>query len=69
MLEAVVAILGSGLLGIGAWAVHLQSRVSVLEANQESVLEVINSKFDLMNSKLADLTRRLERIENKIDAR
>jgi hypothetical protein len=60
MLEAIVGIIGTGLLGVGAWGVALSSRVSVLEADKVSLRE-------LLNIQLADITRRLGRIENKLD--
>jgi hypothetical protein len=53
MLEVIVGLLGTGLLGIFGWAFNLHSRVSVLEV--------------LLSSQLQDIKERLTRIEVKMD--
>jgi hypothetical protein len=60
MLEAVVSLLGTGLIGVIAWAVTLNSRVAVLEADKITIRELIDVR-------LVSITERLDRIEKKID--
>lgn len=60
MMETIVSIIGMGLVGVVGWAVHLNSRVAVLEADKVSLKELINLQ-------LLDITRRLARIEAKLD--
>jgi hypothetical protein len=71
MLEAIVGIIGAGLLGGGAWAVALNSRVSVLEANAVSLATLISANssnlLTLVDTKLSEVNRRLGRIEHKLD--
>lgn len=61
MLETAIGIIGAGLLGVFGWAFQLNSRVAVLEADKVSLKELIELR-------LVDITRRLDRIEEKIDA-
>lgn len=56
MLETIVGLLSATGLGVIGWAIHLGSRVAVLEANEQSLKELIETRFD-------DVERRLERIE------
>ena len=60
MLEVLISIVGMGLLGVIGWAFTLNSRVSVLEADKVSLKELIDSKLD-------NITTRLDRIERKLD--
>lgn len=60
MVEAIITVLGAGLFGIVGWAFLISNRVSVLEADRISLKELIESKLN-------DITRRLENIERKID--
>lgn len=60
MLEAIISIIGAGLLGVFAWAFNLHSRVAVLEADKISLKE-------LLDAKLENITLRLDRIEKKLD--
>lgn len=62
MLEAVVGILGTAVLGIFGWAFQLSNRVSVIETEYEGLQALINSKFDEVN-------RRLARIEHGMNNR
>ena len=59
MLEAVVGILGTAVIGVFGWAFQLSNRVSVIEAENEGLRELINTKF-------AEVNRRLDRIEEKL---
>lgn len=63
MLEAVVVILGAGLLAVIGWATNLQARVSVLEAISDRSLTDLRS---LISSQFAEVNRRLEAIEGKM---
>lgn len=56
MIEAVIGILGSAFLGTAGWAIHLGSRVSVIESQRADLITLINTKFD-------EVSRRLSRIE------
>jgi len=60
MVEAAISVIGAGLLGVVGWAVHLGSRVAVLEADKVSLKELIDIR-------LSDITRRLARIEAMLD--
>lgn len=63
--------MGAALLGVVAWAVALNSRVSVLEANAVNLTTLINTNAAnlqaLVDAKLSDVSRRLGRIEDKLD--
>jgi len=56
MLEAIVGVLGMAFLGVFGWTVQLGNRVSVIETQQASLKELIETKFEEVN-------RRLDRIE------
>jgi hypothetical protein len=60
MVEAVISVIGAGLLGVIAWAFTLHSRVAVLEADKTSLRELVDAK-------LQNITERLARIEAKLD--
>lgn len=60
MLEAAVGVLGVMLTAVIGWAVTMSNRVAVLEADKDSLSVLIQARFD-------DVTRRLQRIENKMD--
>ena len=62
MLNTIVGVLGAGFLAVFGWAFHLNSAVDVLETKHEDLIVLINTKFD-------DLSRRLDRIEHKLDGR
>jgi hypothetical protein len=57
IVEALIGILGTGLLGVIGWAVQIHSRVAVLEANYENLKELLENRFD-------EIIRRLDRMEN-----
>jgi plastocyanin domain-containing protein len=59
MLETAVGILGTAVIGVFGWAFQLSNRVSVIEAENEGLRELINTKF-------AEVNRRLDRIEEKL---
>lgn len=59
MLEAIVGVLGVGLLGVIGWAIQLGNRVSVVESQRNDLLVLINSKFE-------EVYRRLDRIERHV---
>lgn len=71
MVEALIAVLGAGLLGIGGWAINLHSRVAVLEAEKITLKEVMEAQKEalkeFLDMRLLDITRRLDRIEHKLD--
>jgi hypothetical protein len=71
MLEAVIGILGVAVFAIFGWAFSISNRVSVLEADKESLQKLIDAKFesfmDLMREKMENVTHRLARIEAKLD--
>lgn len=46
-------------MAVIGWAFNINSRLSVVEAKHQALMELIESKFD-------DLGRRLERIEHKL---
>lgn len=52
MLETAVSILATLVLGIGAWAVSLNAKVSVLESRHQDLLTLIESKFDGVSKQL-----------------
>lgn len=56
----ILSILGAGLLGVMGWAVRIGNKVAVLEADKNSLKEFINARFD-------EVTRRLDRIDKKLD--
>lgn len=59
MLETVVGILGAAVLGVFGWAFQLSNRVSVIETEYNGLQELINTRF-------AEVNRRLDRIEDKL---
>ena len=59
MLETLVGVLGTGMLGVITWCFRINSRVAVLEAGKSDLKELIGTKFDEVN-------RRLERIEERL---
>lgn len=60
MLEALIGVLGVAVMGILGWAFTISNRVAVLEADRGSLKELIELR-------LVDITRRLDRIEKKLD--
>lgn len=59
MLEAAVTTLGLAFLGVFGWTVQLGNRVSVVEAENQGLKELMITKF-------AEVNRRLGRIEDKL---
>jgi hypothetical protein len=60
MLEAIIGLLGTALLGTLGWAVQLSSEVKIVKTEQEGLKELIEAKFDEVN-------RRLDRIERAMN--
>jgi hypothetical protein len=60
MIEAAISVIGAALLGIAGWAVHLNSRVAVLEADKITLKEWLALKLE-------GVTERLTRIEQILD--
>jgi hypothetical protein len=60
LIETVVGVLTTGLLGVVAWAFQLGTRVSVAESKYEDLVILINTKFDEVNRRLG----RIERVMN-----
>lgn len=57
MVEIIMAVAGSGaVVGIVGWIIQLGNRVSVVEAQRDGLVDLINSQFK-------DVGRRLDRIE------
>lgn len=67
MLETIITIVGTGLLGVFAWAFLLQSRVSVLEADRITIRELINIHLGAIQTQLSDVKSRLDKIDTKLD--
>ena len=59
MIEAVLSVVGAGLLGVIAWAVQLSNKVAVVEADLASLQDRILDRIVMMDT-------RLERIERKV---
>lgn len=60
MMAAIVGVLGTGLLAVIGWVFTMSNRVAVLEADKVSLKELINVRLE-------DITRRLGRIEEKLE--
>ncbi len=60
MVEALISVIGAGLLGVIGWAFHLNSRVAVLEAEHAGLEK-------LFGQGLQDIKDRLARIEAMLD--
>lgn len=60
MLEVIVGLIGTGLLGVIGWGIKLSNRVAVLES-----LSVTTQK--LLEVQLQDIKERLVRIEANMD--
>ena len=56
MIEAFVGVLGTAFLGSIGWAIHTNSRISVVETRHEGLEDLLHSHF-------AEVNRRLGRIE------
>ena len=67
MLETIVGVLATFVLGIGGWAVSLNAKVSVLESRHEDLLTLIASKFDGMSEQLDNLQDVLKARAERID--
>lgn len=57
MLEGIVGILGTAFLAVVGWALHLSTRVSVLETQSEGLKELLEVKFDEVNRRLGRIER------------
>jgi len=62
MLSTIVGVLSTAFIGLLGWAVQLHTRVASLEAKDGALRELLESKF-------AEINRRLERIENAVHER
>lgn len=74
MLNTIVGIIGTALLGIIAWAINVHSRVAVLEADKATAIqreaalkELLDVKLDAITVLVATCNARLDRIEKKLD--
>lgn len=60
MLDTLIGIIGSACLVIIGWAFKINSQVAVLEQRDEDIKELLESRFD-------DVDSRLERIERAMN--
>ena len=67
MLETVVSVLSALVIGIGAWAVTLNAKVSVLESRHQDLLTLIESKFDGMTDRLEAVQETLRSRTTAVD--
>ena len=67
MLETVVSVLSAFVLGIGAWAVTLNAKVSVLESRHQDLLTLIESKFDGVTNRLESMQETLRSRTGAVD--
>ena len=67
MLETIISVIGTGLLGVAAWAFNLQSRVAVLEEHKTQAVDRETILKELIDVKLENISERLKRIEFKLD--
>lgn len=67
MMETILGLVGTGLLGVIAWAFNLQSRVSVLEEFRTQAVDREAILKELIDVKLENISERLKRIEFKLD--
>lgn len=59
MLQTIVSLLGTALIGVIAWTVQLGNRVSVTETRQQDLPALLDAKFDPINVRLARIERSL----------
>ena len=57
MLETMMSVMGTAVLGVFGWALHLNTRVSVLESQRESLKELIEARFDAVENRLDRIER------------
>lgn len=71
MLDIIVGIIGTGVIGALAWIFSLGNRVSVVETKQSGSETLMKTQFEslntLLNSKFAAMDSRLERIERSMN--
>lgn len=74
MLSALVGLIGAALLAVIGWAINMQSRVSVLEADKEAaekredgLKELVDVKLESILVMVRSCNTRLDRIEKKMD--
>jgi hypothetical protein len=60
MLEALVGILGTAVLGVFGWSFSISNRITKMETKQEDLPKYLDAKFD-------GLDARLERIERAMN--
>lgn len=53
MLEAIITTLGLTVLGGFGWIIQLGNRVTIVETKQDGIAELINTRFDEVNRRLA----------------
>lgn len=58
ILNIIVGIFSTGVVAVAAWAVTINSRVAVLEADKVSLKELLETKLDAIHNRL----RRIEAI-------
>lgn len=59
MLESIMSIIGTVVIGVIGWSFQLSNKVSVIEAEYEGLQKLITTQF-------AEVNRRLSRIEDKL---
>lgn len=55
MVEAIVTLLGTGLLGVFGWAVQVGNRVTILETQRDALETYLESKFEEVHRRLDDI--------------
>lgn len=64
IVETTTGVLGTALVGIGAWVIQLGTRVSVTESRYLDLVTLINSRFDEQGRRLDSIERAMNREED-----
>lgn len=71
MLDTIVGVIGTTVVGIVGWAIQLNSKVAVNAQKNDDLKELITEKFKGLDERNDqrddDLNRRLERIERAMN--
>lgn len=59
MLETVLGLMGTAMLGVAAWTFQLGNRVTRIETRQDDLPTLLDAKFDPINQRLARIERAL----------